>query len=61
MQTVAISHALRNVKECHRRLASAAGRRHITRPDDKAALLNAVNAYAWRSLWPRLNAIRGAQ
>lgn len=55
MRTVAIPTALRNVKECHRALANSARRRHITRPDDKAALNNAVSAYAWRLLWLRIN------
>lgn len=55
MRTVAIPTALRNVRECHRALAISARRRNTTRPDDKAALNNAVNAYAWRLLWLRIN------
>lgn len=55
MQTVSIPKALRNVQELNSRLARAAGRRHIKRPDDKATLINTANAYAWRSLWSHLN------
>ncbi|MGL5814497.1 MAG: hypothetical protein ACRCYW_14360 [Aeromonas sp.] len=60
MRTVAIPTALRNVKALNRQLAHAAGRRHIKRPDDKAALANAINAHAWRSLWLNMNA-KGAR
>ncbi|VEG97064.1 Uncharacterised protein [Aeromonas encheleia] len=55
MRTVAIPTALRNVKALNSLLAHTAGRRHIKRPDDKAAQVNAVNAHAWRSLWLCLN------
>lgn len=59
MRTVAIPTALRNVKELNRQLAHAASRRRIKRPDDKAALTNAINAHAWHSLWQRMNTMGG--
>ncbi|WP_323899028.1 hypothetical protein [Aeromonas hydrophila] len=55
MRNVAISNALRNVKECHWHLTRLARRRNMTRADDIAAQHHAANAHAWRSLWLNLN------